>query len=79
MVRRSKDHAHQEQRWQEVIITMADVRAAKMCAKGARVFFRRHGLDWSTFIKEGLHEQQIAATGDAMALKVIEVAHERRR
>jgi hypothetical protein len=61
-----------------VIITVSDVRASFMCTKGARAFFRRHNLDWSRFIREGLPEEEIARTNDAMALKVIEVAHERR-
>lgn len=53
---------------------MRHVRAARMCSKGARVFFMRHGLDWQTFLREGLPATVIAATGDAMALQVVEVA-----
>lgn len=60
-------------------ITMADVRAAKMCSKGARKFFVRHNLDWQMFLREGIDESAVAATGDAMAEKVIEVAHVRRK
>jgi hypothetical protein len=60
-----------------MIITMRDVRAAKMCAKGARDFFLRHNLDWSKFVKHGIDAEQIIATGDAMALKVVEVARGR--
>lgn len=62
-----------------MIITMRDVRAAKMCSRGARKFFKRHGLDWDEFLRNGLPEQVIAATNDAMAKEVIEVAHVRRR
>jgi len=62
-----------------VKITMRDVRAAKMCSKGARAFFERHNLNWSLFLKEGLDESVIASTGDAMALRVIEVARARRK
>jgi hypothetical protein len=56
------------------LITMRHVRQAGMCSKGARMFFRRHGLDWATFVRQGLPAEKIAATGDAMALKVVEVA-----
>ena len=60
-------------------ITMRDVRAAKMCSRGARLFFERHNLDWSKFLAQGIDSELIAATGDAMGLKVIEVAYVRRR
>lgn len=61
-----------------MIITMTHVRQSGMCSKGARAFFLRHGLDWSEFIKNGLDESLILATGDAMAKKVVEVAHGRK-
>jgi len=60
-----------------VIVTMADVRACKMCARGARAFSRRHGLDWTRFIREGIEADALIATGDAMAMKVVE--HAKRR
>ena len=59
-------------------ITMRDVRAAKMCSAGAREFFRRHQLDWLQFQKSGISIDKLEATGDAMALRVVEVARERR-
>lgn len=62
-----------------VIVRMEHVRAARMCSRGARAFFVRHNLDWQTFIKEGLPAEVIAATGDAMALQVVEVARGRKQ
>jgi hypothetical protein len=53
---------------------MAHVRKAKMCSKGARRFFERHGLDWHLFLKEGLDAATVRATGDAMAIRVADVA-----
>lgn len=61
-----------------VTVTMEHVRAARMCSRGARAFFERHGLDWQRFLAEGLPAEQIEATGDAMALKVVEVARGRK-
>ena len=58
-----------------MIIRMEHVRQAKMCSKGARSFFRKHNLDWQRFITTGLDEEEILATGDAMARRVVEVAH----
>jgi len=57
-----------------VIITMRDIRRAKMCSVGARTFFIRHGLDWSAFLKHGIDSEKVLATGDAMARRVVEVA-----
>jgi hypothetical protein len=62
-----------------MIVTMRDVRAAKMCSSGARQFFKRHGLDWSEFLQRGLPAEHFERTGDAMALQVVEVANARRR
>lgn len=59
-----------------VLVTMRHVRAARMCSRGARRFFERYGLDWSTFLREGLPAETIEATGDAMALRVTRVARD---
>lgn len=63
----------------ELIVRMVDIRAARMCSGGTRAFFERHGLDWSKFLKEGIPAEQLAATGDAMALQVVEVARGRKQ
>ena len=57
-----------------VIVTMQHIRQCKMCSKGTRDFFKRHGMDWNKFLKEGLPEEQFIATGDAMAMQVVEAA-----
>lgn len=59
------------------MITMRDIRRAKMCSKGAREFFARHNLDWSEFLKNGIEEDKLLNTGDAMARRVVEVARGR--
>lgn len=61
------------------MVRMEHVRAARMCSRGARAFFARHNLDWQTFIKDGLPAEVIAATGDGMALQVVEVARGRKQ
>lgn len=60
-----------------VMVKMEHVRAARMCSRGARAFFLRHGLDWEAFLRDGLPAEQIEATGDAMAIQVAEVARGR--
>lgn len=57
-----------------VLVKMRHVRQAKMCSRGARQFFERHNLDWKQFLDEGVPSDVLESTGDAMALKVVEVA-----
>ena len=58
-------------------VTLQDLRASRFCFQGARLWFRRHGLDWQAFLREGLDAETLAATGDALALRVIAVAEAR--
>jgi hypothetical protein len=44
------------------------------CNPGARRWFAHHKLDWSDFIVNGISEEVLLATGDAMALAVVEEA-----
>lgn len=60
-----------------VMCKMVDIRAAKLCSNGARGFFKRHNLDWNKFLSEGIAEEELLATGDANALRVVEKARER--
>lgn len=57
-----------------VKVRMIHVREAKMCSRGARDFFAKHGLDWQEFLSEGIDSDKLEATGDAMALEVVGVA-----
>lgn len=60
-----------------VTVTMKDIRACRMCSSGTRDFFKRHGMDWNKFLSEGLPEDDFIATGDAMAMQVVEAARGR--
>ena len=44
------------------------------CGRGARAWFARHGLDWSAFVRCGLPASVLEATGDALALRVVDHA-----
>lgn len=57
-----------------LIIRVGDIRASGICLQGARGWFRRQGLDWQMFLAQGLPEDVLAATGDALALRVIATA-----
>jgi hypothetical protein len=45
-----------------------------MCAREPRKWFAKQGLSWSDFITDGLPESVLVATGDALAMKVVEIA-----
>lgn len=46
------------------------------CVPGLRDFFRRHGLAFGRFAREGIPAEELEATGDAMAVKVAQFARE---
>ena len=62
---------------EDLIITVQDLRASRICLQGARPWFRRHGLDWQAFLANGISADRLAATGDALALRVIAQARKR--
>lgn len=58
-------------------IYMSDIRNAKMCARGTRAFFILHGLDFQDFLKNGIEEEILLDTKDAMAIQVVELKYGR--
>lgn len=46
------------------------------CHRGARDFFQQHELDWQDFLQNGIDEELLLATGDALALTLVEHARE---
>lgn len=60
-----------------MIITITDVRRAGFCARGAKIWFEGQGFDFRAFLKDGIGEEAMLATGDARAAQVVERAHAR--
>ena len=58
----------------DVTVTIDDVRAVGLCVNGTRVWFARHDLDFRAFLRDGCTADTLLATGDAMALRVVEHA-----
>lgn len=58
----------------EIRATMKHIRQCRMCSRGARAFFARHGLDWGEFLRAGLPVEAFEQTGDAMAMQVAAAA-----
>jgi len=46
------------------------------CRGQSRAWFRRHGLDWRAFVKCGIESQVLVATGDGLALALVEWAQQ---
>jgi hypothetical protein len=59
-----------------ILVKHEHMRALKYCNKSARPWFEQHGLDWNEFVKNGIPEEQLIATGDALALRVVERARQ---
>ncbi|MWP63222.1 hypothetical protein [Gilliamella sp. Pas-s25] len=57
-----------------LIVTREDLIAARQCSAGGRAFFKRHKLDWSDFLKNGIDAEILIKINDVMANQVIEQA-----
>lgn len=44
------------------------------CSRQSRAFFAEHGLDWLDFVRGGIDAKVLAATGNALALHLVEHA-----
>lgn len=58
------------------IVTVEHLRKARMCSRGARMWFPRHGMDYMKFLKEGYPASAFEATGDALGIQLAAVARE---
>lgn len=61
----------------ELIITVDDVRATKLCLRGSRVVCAAHGLSWDHFVTNGYTVSTLAACNDPLINRVIEKARKR--
>lgn len=57
-----------------MIITHSDLAAMKFCNRGARLFFERHGLNWQTFMQQGIDDSELVGIDDEMMRQVVERA-----
>ena len=60
-----------------LLVTLADLRSAGLCAGGARAFAKLHGLDWADFVHHGLTPDKLRATGDGIVELMIAEADKR--
>ena len=59
-------------------VTVHHARRAGYCLLGCRAFAKRHNLNWKKFVREGLDAEELERLGDAIAMKVVEIARGRR-
>jgi hypothetical protein len=52
-------------------ITVSDAREVGYCARGMRTFAETYGLDLRSFLTTGIPAEELLATGDAFAERVI--------
>lgn len=55
-------------------VYMRHIRAAKICAPGVLTWWTANGLDWRGFVKNGIAGEDLLATGDPVAERVVEIA-----
>ena len=54
-----------------LIITIGDISAAGYCARGARRWFEGYGHNFRDIVKNGITAENLLATGDAHAERVV--------
>jgi len=50
---------------------MRHLRAARLCARGGRAWFERHGFSWADFLRDGIDADILRATKDALAARAV--------
>jgi len=54
-------------------ITVTDIQQAGHCAVGIRRWFNEHGLNFRSFLKDGIDAAVLLDTGDALAQRVVDL------
>lgn len=55
----------------------SDLSELRYCNRGSRQFFERHGLNWSSFLQQGVDLHVIEQIDDEMARKAVRKAKQR--
>lgn len=55
---------------------MRHVRAARLCTRGARAWFKHYEFDYNDFLTNGIAADKLEATGDPLALRAVAAAKE---
>jgi len=65
------------ERVKDLIITTEHLRVIEgYCVAGAKDFAKLHGFDFKRFIQEGIPAADLFNTGDALAIRIVELAQQ---
>jgi len=65
------------ERVKDLIITTEHLRNIDgYCVAGAKAFGELYGMDFKRFVREGIPASELIKTGDALALKMVELAQQ---
>ena len=64
--------------WPRHLYTVPHAGKVGYCARGSRAWFAAHGINWAQFVACGVSADVLAATGDPLALAVVEHAKKER-
>lgn len=71
--RAGRELVSEQQQNNTVTVRVKHLSSLGYCRRGGRKFFKRFGLDWNDFLDHGISSETLEKTGDAMAIKLIEV------
>lgn len=60
----------------QITVFIRHIRAANLCAGGAREWFNRQGIDWNDFLTNGVSAEILEETGDPFAFRVTAIARQ---
>ncbi len=60
--------------WPRHLYSVPYLGRAGFCANGSRQWFAAHGLSWADFVANGIAADRLEATGDPMAMQLIDHA-----
>jgi len=59
-------------------ITARDLISCGFCVRGQKSWCDSHGIDFRSFLENGVSAELLLATGDGLALKAVEMLRQRR-
>ena len=59
---------------QELRVHVRHLKEVRFCNNGARVWFKRYGLDFNKFVFEGLPVSEVEKIGDPLSKQVVQIA-----
>lgn len=55
-----------------MLIQLVDCRELGYCSRGIRKFCLKHGISYTTFLRDGIDSEKLLELNDSMATKIVE-------